>query len=441
MSFYLKPPRGEIHLEKASHLARKRLQFLSLIPKRDIEATSPADFAEILQDRSDLHEAVAEGTPKDRVSHYFLRLTAAAARSYSFDEFLLDSESQLFALRAADRPRTILVELERHIKALLLTACNLDADLRSVHNAVVDILDEDVLCPTSGKVAKVPFQLVPALVGQRRVPVENGLAVIDAEAVGPFLRCIFRHFLVCGIRAMRSGNPLSDDRTQDLVGEVLTDYRRIHIVEGTAATANGLPPLLARLVPHVARDAFPPCFSRAQLRLSRVHRLGHHARVAYTLFLKEVGLSHAEALAFWSWHYSRHAIPSSEAGCSHSWKKDMRRYVYSIGHLYGLEGSRRNYSAHSCAAIRSMGESSPSVQIACPFTTFDEESLRQTLLASQVSEQCADEIVLKSRSTSGDQAACGLYLKARLKNSEVGISSFTKPSQFYKMVVDNQSLT
>ena len=46
-------------------------------------------------------------------------------------------------------------------------------------------------------------------------------------------------------------------------------------------------------------------------RLTRLHRLGHHARVAYTLFLKEIGLSYEEALKFWAHHYSRASTPSA----------------------------------------------------------------------------------------------------------------------------------
>jgi hypothetical protein len=37
MTFYLKPPRGDIHLEKILNLCRGRCQFLNLLDEADIE--------------------------------------------------------------------------------------------------------------------------------------------------------------------------------------------------------------------------------------------------------------------------------------------------------------------------------------------------------------------------------------------------------------------
>ncbi len=57
-----------------------------------------------------------------------------------------------------------------------------------------------------------------------------------------------------------------------------------------------------------------------------------------------------EALQFWRQEYQK---PSTHGNtCKHSWGKDSHRYVYSIRHLYGLEGSRINYRGHCCQSIQ-----------------------------------------------------------------------------------------
>ena len=122
-----------------------------------------------------------------------------------------------------------------------------------------------------------------------------------------------------------------DDRRMD---RVLTSVTRHfdHSVLTRAASTRGatrlqLPPLAWDQVPRLSGN-FPPCFGALQARLESRGRVGHHARVAYTLFLKEIGMGFDQAVAFWEHYYSRPT--SSGSGCSHSWQADRSRYVYSI---------------------------------------------------------------------------------------------------------------
>jgi DNA primase large subunit len=62
-----------------------------------------------------------------------------------------------------------------------------------------------------------------------------------------------------------------------------------------------------------------------------------------------------EALAFWRKELSMpacHKHGTKHAGCTHSWQTDERKFTYSVRHLYGLEGARKNYAAPSCATIQ-----------------------------------------------------------------------------------------
>ena len=41
-----------------------------------------------------------------------------------------------------------------------------------------------------------------------------------------------------------------------------------------------------------------------------------------------------------------------KANCSHSWASDGQRYMYSVRHLYGKEGSMVDYQPHSCHSLQ-----------------------------------------------------------------------------------------
>ena len=324
MAFYLKPPRGEIHLEKAGQLASKRIKFLSIIGD-----TSGFGLEAELQRHPELYEAVAENTPKDRVAHYFLRIASALGDSWSLKEFFLRQESFLFELRSVKEGYSMLVQLRRHLREMLASSFSLDTDLKHIHEAVSDIIDEQVFDSRSNATVRVPFHLAPTLVAKRLVALDGGQAVIDSAAVKPFLTCVHQHFLAASLRSMAAAGKemLTDDpRLQELITSITTEFREMNPDEMRAIEN---PPLLASEV-QSASAHFPPCFKAQHQKLVRMHRLGHHARVAYTLFLKEIGLGHAEALKFWSHHYSRASTPSASA----HWKVFICQNIKCIPHNY-----------------------------------------------------------------------------------------------------------
>lgn len=140
-------------------------------------------------------------------------------------------------------------------------------------------------------------------------------------------------------------------------------------------------------------------------------------QIQYTLFLKALGMPVAEAVQFWKNEYSR---PPSSHHCNkngQSWGKDGGRYVYNIRHLYGLEGSRRNYSAHCCAALQakslSLGDDG-----GCPFRHFDQHHLKDFLMKKMgIFDQQLLNGILKSASSNKCSKACSMLLESRLSHS------------------------
>lgn len=73
-------------------------------------------------------------------------------------------------------------------------------------------------------------------------------------------------------------------------------------------------------------------------------------RFEFSLYLKGVGMSMSDSLKFWEHLYSKEHSTCSR--CTHSWQKNEKRYIYGIRHLYGLEGSRRDYKSKNCSYLQ-----------------------------------------------------------------------------------------
>jgi len=185
---------------------------------------------------------------------------------------------------------------------------------------------------------------------------------------------------------------------------------------------NRPPSLIGALKAHEvdkASDHFPPCFTRTHRTLRTHNRLGHHARIAYTLFLKEIGLPLEEALKFWSLHYSKVPETSHHNGqkCAHSWQENSKKFEYSINHMYGNAGGRKNYSAHTCASI-AQRSSSINEELTCPF--IGEEDIED--LAKDPTEKCLE------------------HFRKNNVESVKSMVSIVKPSHYFRLsaAVDNR---
>lgn len=56
-----------------------------------------------------------------------------------------------------------------------------------------------------------------------------------------------------------------------------------------------------------------------------------------------------DAIQYWKEEYSKPHTCNSV--CMHKWQTDEKKFIYSIRHLYGLEGSHRNYKSPNCTVM------------------------------------------------------------------------------------------
>lgn len=166
------------------------------------------------------------------------------------------------------------------------------------------------------------------MVAKRGVVVTAGKASISCRQVTTFLSTVFENVLRQSVNeAAKILSEDLDERMEYLFREIRHAFHS-HVMKrhigasllGSATTFRADD--VSKLSAH-----FPLCFRRVYGQLVREHRLQHHARVAFTLFLKEIGLPRHEAVTFWSSFYSRDAAQSCTS-CCHSWDKDERKFLY-----------------------------------------------------------------------------------------------------------------
>jgi len=439
MTFYLKVPRGEVPLEKLYDLASNRIEFLTILS--DYDDTTVDQFHDKLESYGHLSDSVAEGYCNDRIAHFILSLAILrGGQSPLLKSSLVRLETKLFNYRMRSQPDE---KIYRHLRAtrrhLNEVAESSDEQALMIAESLSAIIGDRLLNPTSQKSLRVPFQIAPEMVRTRRVALDGGLATIPASLTKEFLKDAFELMLGQCLDSipnnagfMTAEEEEDDRRISNLLTRIRTVYESSVLLTHSRLSRSEFdpPPLRWREVAGLCDGGyFPPCFTAVHRKLERRHRVGHHARVAYTLFLKEIGLPLPEALSFWQHHYSQPTTTGSGC-CGHSWQADAKRYTYSLKGLYGQAGAGVDYSAHSCASI--INRCSPTSELSCPFLSEDIEDFTRHGLDPKAAQE-----VLKVGGGGGGSArdvcrlACSKLLAQKTK---VGPKSLIqKPSVFFQL--------
>lgn len=188
----------------------------------------------------------------------------------------------------------------------------------------------------------VPFELVPSLVSKREVIITSGQAKISCKQVRTYLVSLFRSVLseslYEGAKTNLDRKDFADDDEEDhRLRNLLLNIRHVYqntIMKRHISSRGGY--VLRACDVEKVTNHFPICFRHVHRSLVRHNRLQHHARVAYTLFLKEIGLPRDEAVTFWSHFYRRDATKGCTS-CSHSWDRNGKKFEYRFVLLFSDE--------------------------------------------------------------------------------------------------------
>lgn len=414
-------------MDKLEELTVKRWTFLQLL---DDNCDHVDSFHDKLCDHANLAESVMEGTSKDRVSHFILRLVAAHS-DFSAKSDFVRLEKRLFVYRLQETStssvRKALREVVRHIDSILENVQ--DDTYQVLRESLVTILKRNMLSSDQEDCEfHAPFQLVPSMVGKRLVELSNGQAVIKCSNANIFLECVFENMLQKAVHNMTK-TPLAYGADEDDIRlKILISRIQKQVSPASNCIGRSQRRIFAEEVDALSRH-FPLCFTHVHSQLKAHHRLGHHARIAYSLFLKELGMPMDEAIKFWSHHYSKHKH-GGEKSCTHSWQDDHKKFEYSIKHMYGNAGGKKSYSAHSCLSIANRS-TSINEELVCPFADNDIEDLGR-ILAKQPNcdNDITGQVLSKVKILSDDRKVCSSYLSLKSGTTDVQ-PMITKPSQYF----------
>lgn len=189
----------------------------------------------------------------------------------------------------------------------------------------------------------VMFNAVPDLVKERRLNLDRGYCIVSCSMWKSVLESLFHRLIQLDYNIHKNdmlNTVIMDPRLQLMSQRVIKSILKPKI----ESTAN----ITALNINNEARK-FPPCMRHLHLVLRKKHRLSHYARFYYSLFLKDCGMNLENAIAYWRDEYSK--PHTCESGCTHKWQSSEKKFIYSIRHLYGLEGARVNYGSPSCLTI------------------------------------------------------------------------------------------
>jgi DNA primase large subunit len=165
--------------------------------------------------------------------------------------------------------------------------------------------------------------------------------------------------------------PLLQSMNQQYTGK---DYT----AEGTSGAE-----LTSANIDELAQQSMPLCMRQTHKGLRRTHHLKYHARLQYGRFLKGAGMTMEEQTILMTREFTR-LISQEEYN---------KKYAYSIRHMYGKEGARKNYGGYNCSKII-LGPLPQSDQFhGCPFRHSDKESLSAMLRSLRLDGKAVSEIV------------------------------------------------
>lgn len=376
LNFYDKAPHFDVTLEQFESYALNRLRILAEIESSFMRNRSHDDLRTIINTQQKKYLPLNSNTAvnidhdeerkRDHVSHFVLRL--AFCRSEELRRRFIKAEGTLFKvrwetddskervewLRSRDFGWIEVSEQEKSELEPLLKACTPPAFLKNFE---------------SERYYKVPWTRVPDLVEKRRAVLRAGTAYVAGREQFSIVFQQFQADLEKALEMTARALPrLDEDRLTPILDHLAQGFTLGISSEYSSAPENG-EAITADMIDDLARKHFPLCMRMLHSNLREDSHLKHQGRLQYGLFLKIIGLSIEEALAFWKQAFSKKIND----------EKFRKEYEYNIKHSYGLVGKMANYPARSCQTILTTFLPGTNESHGCPYRQYSEDNLRTAL--------------------------------------------------------------
>jgi DNA primase large subunit len=176
------------------------------------------------------------------------------------------------------------------------------------------------------------------------------------------------------------------------------------------------------------RKHFPPCMKTLYTALKNQHHLKHYGRLQLGLFMKGLGLTLEESLAFWKKEFTKkHDIDG---------EKFEKNYAYNIRHSYGMEGKRQDYKPWTCNKVIGLEIPGAGEYHGCPFKTFNGENLKQVLSTYGLTHS-EMATILEKKDGGHHQVACLRLFEYSTKNG-VSENVGNHPNAFFTCATQHE---
>jgi len=440
ISIYEQPPDGEVSLEEFEQFALDRMRVLKAIDSSKAKGVKPEELSKIIETSlnqylplRDKGEDVEEDRRKDHVSHFILRI--AYSRTEDLRRWFLRQEEQLFRHRF----NNLDVDSRNHIMTMLNSkgGANAETELKTMDQDEWDMYSGELL-QLFGNVAvagseilknvhrqpwqhiyKVPFEEVPDLIAQRKVLLKRGSAFVISRDIVSVVMNNFRlrlsKQLTENARFFYSKAEEESERLGPLLHNLTNAYLGADFSSGPVTgriTLDKLPAAINRSAPMCMRALF-------QKMSGSPHHLKHDGRMQFGLFLKGIGVTLEDSLAWWREEMMRGGKTAEQFD---------KAYAYNIRHNYGQEGKRTNYTPYSCMKIISstpVGEQCHG----CPYKHWEESRLVSAMNQMRLPSNVIHDVVDKVKG-SHFQVACQKVFEATHPGGTT--ESLNHPNQYFQ---------
>ncbi|KAL0101429.1 hypothetical protein PUN28_018928 [Cardiocondyla obscurior] len=415
--FYIIPPHGEIPLYILEDCIMTRLNYLKLL-----HDGSANEF-------DGKFEYLLENSVHDKIGHFVLRLLASISSDLCI--YWISKESLLFKHRLDNiSPRQLHKLLKQIMWKLQLFKDKknvIDKTLIELCKFYSQLLVFKHLrsnCENCNEFQyKVRFEIVPDLVKERDLILNNGDVITYCSNWKKVLQSLFSSYIISEMSTIKkqAEHIIKHDPRFYVLNQKIQSYLFNKVTPHGKVTTENI---------ETEKQKFPLCMQHLHSVLKKRHRLSHYARLYYSLFLKEIGMTLEDSIIFWREEYSKPHTCTSV--CSHNWQSNEKKFIYSIRHMYGLEGSRKNYKTPDCNLICS-GISGAAYEGGCPFKDFDKSALGNLLRASLTEDDM--EKFINNTSVKNPEVLCTAFLKF-VRKEDVNNAVVRSPVQYYRRMTD-----
>jgi DNA primase large subunit len=249
---------------------------------------------------------------------------------------------------------------------------------------------------------KVNFTKVIDLVRTRRVYLLQGKAYVPQSELISALASEFKLKLMDKLNiASRSLLWVTKD---ERMGPLITKLQlaSLHkqgldlaLVQAGAVTLDALPSL--------AKRSFPLCARELELALTTptIRRFMNDSRQQYMLFLKGIGLSMEDSIAYFQQEFQRKGMTPDE------YKK--KGHTYQVMHNYGKAGKQANYPPWSCVKTIATSRTTGEHTHGCTFKELPQDKLGQMVVNSGVTDPGAVKKIQELAKQGSFQLACRMH--------------------------------